>query len=140
MRAATEASRRTLERVRDRLRRDGWAVGQGYTGEYFNIKLQHPLTSGFGFGFPNDEDDHTAFVERALAAREFRVIAERPDPIVHESLLGSIRVAARANQWEPSVVAIVARVLRHEGVLTDAEAEWLEEAGPAWIEEDRPAT
>jgi hypothetical protein len=60
--------------------------------------------------------------------------------IVHESLLGSIRVAARANQWEPSVVAIVARVLRHEGVLTDAEAEWLEEAGPAWIEEDRPAT
>jgi hypothetical protein len=140
MRPSTESSRQILERVRDRLRPDGWDVSQGYTGEYFNIKLDHPLTSGFGFGFPNDDDDHTAFVERTLARREFRVIAERPDPIVHESLLGRIRVAAQANQWPHDVVAIVARVLRHEGVITDAEAEWLEDAGPAWTEEDAPET
>jgi hypothetical protein len=33
-------------------------------------------------------------------------------------------------------MAIVARVLRHERLLTDAEAAWLETAGPAWSDDE----
>jgi hypothetical protein len=136
MRQPTESSLRTLDAVARRLRPEGWDVSQGYCDSYFNIKLDHPPTSGFGFGFPNDDADHSDLVEGVLSGREFRVITSRPNEIVHESLLGRFRTAAQANQWDHDVVAIVARVLRHEGVLTDAEAEWLEKAGPAWTEDD----
>lgn len=75
-------------------------------------------------------------MDRALDRREFRVIAEAPKEPPHASLLGKIRTAAQVSHWSPEVVATVARVLQSEDLLTEAEAEWLEMAGPAWTEDE----
>ncbi|MDQ3823264.1 MAG: hypothetical protein M3321_08495 [Actinomycetota bacterium] len=131
----TLASLRLLDVVADRLRPDGWNVSQGYCGIYFNVELRHKLTSNFGFGFPNDDRDHSDFVEGVLSRREFKVVANRPRAVVHESLLQRVRVSAQAHQWSHEIVAVIARLLRNERLLTDEEAEWLELAGPAWVEE-----
>jgi hypothetical protein len=50
------------------------------------------------------------------------------------AFLQRFRETAQANQRQPHVLAMVARVLRHDGLLTSAEADWLESAGPAWTD------
>jgi hypothetical protein len=55
--------------------------------------------------------------------------------MLHESLLGRIRRAARGNGWDHETVAVLARVLGSEGVLDSTEVAWLEDAGPAWTED-----
>lgn len=135
----SEESLRTLSLVDGRLGPDGWEVTEGYAGEStFSIDIRHALTSDHAFVFDNEDADKTRFLERCLSQREFRVIASRPPEIEHESLLRKLRACAQGFRWEHTEVATVARMLRNEGVLTDAEAEWLELAGPAWSEEDEP--
>jgi hypothetical protein len=68
------------------------------------------------------------------------VIAVRPAETPHASLIRRVPTAAQVGRWHPEVVATVARILRNESLLTDAEAEWLEMAGPAWMEDEEDLT
>jgi hypothetical protein len=126
-----------LAYVRSRLESDGWEVRMHEPSSETSagIDLSHPLTSGSAFAWRSDDPNPIAFVASCLTDREFEVIRSRPTQMPHESLIGRIRVSAQANSWDADVVAVVARILRHEGLLTDAEAAWLEEAGPAWHDE-----
>ncbi len=131
-----DSSRSLYELAASRLRPQGWEVDHDAESGYFHIRVGHPLTSRSALAFPNDGGDHSAFFETQLARREFRVIAERPEEMPNESLVGKIRVAAQANNWSADVVSVIARTLVGENVLTEEEAEWLETAGPAWHELD----
>jgi hypothetical protein len=128
-----------LDDVRQRLRADGWSVTIGIRSERTaNFEFEHELSTRFGCSVnPNSaEAEARAFVDKVLRRREFTVIAKRPSAIPHGSLIQRFRQAGQANQWSRDVMAIVARVLRHERLLTDAEAAWLETAGPAWSDDE----
>jgi hypothetical protein len=131
----TEATLRALALVVERLEPHGWTITPTEYEVSFDIGMEHPLTSPFGVNFPNDDEDHSDFVTRSLDKREFRVIAARPQEVPHASLIQKVRTAAQVGRWDADVVATVARILRHESLLTAAEAEWLEIAGPAWMDE-----
>jgi len=131
-----DAALQVFEFVRQRLEPHGWNVRQGFVGELLNIELRHALTSQLGIGIFNDERDQSVRIGRLLKMREFGVIEERPRDLPNESLVGRIRIAGQVGRWSPDVVTTIARVLRMESVITDAEADWLERAGPAWWESE----
>jgi len=124
-----------LKRFRAALEADGWTVEAGDIHEdWWSVSVDHPLSNHSGFSGPMGRKDKSdRFIERCLKSREFRTITERPE-IVHEALIGQIRRAALTNSFDRRVVAIFARILRDQQLLTDEEAEWLEDAGPAWVE------
>jgi hypothetical protein len=110
----------------------GWSIEPRRTRTGVSIRLEHPLTTPLDVNFPNDDCDHRQFVTGILAQREFAVIARAPSTVEHASLLRRLRDVASANSWDRHTLALVARVLEGEGVLSAAESEWLEDAGPAW--------
>ena len=133
--ALSENGARMVDLLKARLEPDGWAISVREPSEGANattIKLSHPLSNPHGLAFFDDGSDQTAFVESALTDPEFEAIRARPTECPHASLLQRLRRSALANRWDPDVVAVVARVLRAENVLTADEAAWLEAAGPAW--------
>jgi hypothetical protein len=132
----TEATLRALAIVVEQLEPHGWTATPTVFGARFRIGLEHPLTSVFALNFENSDEDHSDFVARTLRHREFRMIEARPAEIPHASLIQKVRSAAQFGRWDPDVVELVARILRSESLLTDAEAEWLEMAGRAWMEDE----
>src|SRR5207249_2671615 len=131
---AVDRERQLLETAKDRLEQYGWTISLESFGGYFGLQLEHPLTTARGVFFDTNAtyDESLVFLEKTLSRREFDMIAKRPRDMPHASLVGRFRQAAQANRWTSDVLAIVARVLRHEAVLTHEESAWLELAGPAW--------
>jgi len=126
--------------VKERLEADGWRVEADLRLEHMaNCTVRHELSTQAGFGIaPDSPDDRAfAFVERFLAHREFEVIARRP-ATPHASLIQRFRQTAQANRWPVETLEMAAWVLEEEGLLGEAEAEWLSEAGPAWSRKDLP--
>ncbi|HEY2372264.1 MAG TPA: hypothetical protein VGH82_06915 [Gaiellaceae bacterium] len=96
---------------------------------------EHPLTTPHVVNFADDRGDKTRFIEDVLAYREVKVLAAAPTETPHARLIRRLRNVAVANGWSMQIVEVLAAVLADEGVLTDAEGEWLEATGPdAWGE------
>jgi hypothetical protein len=122
-----------ISEVRAALEPDGWKVAATAPSEgNVYIEVDHALSSRSGFGFRDDSPTAKEGVESWLRQDEFQAVAERPAQVDHVSLIGTFRRAAAGSGWDNAVVAIVARVLRSESLLTDDEAEWLERAGTPW--------
>jgi hypothetical protein len=132
----TPSAAALVQRVRTRLEPHGWKLMVSLPSpRSVYIALDHDLSSGRGIGFANAEPTDTAFVDEELAHREFMSIASCPTSLSNVRLLGDLRRAAHANGWSSDVLAVVARILRGHEVLTETEAHWLEDAGPAWYEQ-----
>jgi len=80
-----------------------------------------------------DDRQTIRFVENFLHHREFEIVANAPAPTPHHSLIKKLRGSGRAGHFDSDALAIVARILVSESLLTDSEAKWLETAGPAWM-------
>jgi hypothetical protein len=136
-----DLTNRVASFLRDRLEPDGWRVEvDSRFGQMANFTVRHDLSTQAGFGILPDSSDERAFafVERFLAHPEFELMARRPPATPHVSLIQRFRQTAQANQWSVETLAMAAWTLQHEGLLTEAEAEWLAEAGPAWATEGLP--
>lgn len=128
----------SVEEVVDELRREleprGWKLQVSTEdSEYDTVILEHPLTTPFEFSF-NSNEPTGATVSRLLQRTEFGAIADAPDALPHVQLLGKLRSVAPVWGWDDRALTGIARVLRSEGLLTEAEADWLEAAGPAWAD------
>lgn len=133
----TDQSQRSIERIRRATEPYGWTVTASLRNGHVGVTCTHDLSEQHTIGFANDEDSHAEFVERCLAHREFAVIASRPDEMPHVSLVRKLRRAAsRGTIWDEHGLEMVAMILGGEGVLTQAEAAWLEAAGPTWSSQD----
>ena len=100
-----------------------------------SVQLDHPLTTPHVVNFADDGKDKTRLIEDVLAHREVRLLADAPSETPNARLIRRLRNVAVANGWSAQIVEVLAAVLADEGVLTDAEGEWLEAAGPdAWGE------
>ncbi len=140
--ALRPANARLVERFRSTLEPDGWVIEVKEPSPAvtrIRIRVTHPLSGDCSFAFPDDDADHSGFVDSCLAEREFEIIRARPTSSGHVTLMQRFRRAAQGNGWPPETLATVARVLRHEKLLTEVEAEWLEAAGPAWWREHQAA-
>jgi hypothetical protein len=122
----TEHAREAVSAVETAVRSDGWVVSADVQGAYVRISLDHALT--------NDDRSHLRFVNEALSAPEFAIIAQRPNNVEHPELLKSLRAAATANRWDSAILETVARVLEANGLLTEDESSWLEQAGHTWAD------
>jgi hypothetical protein len=119
-------------RARQSLEPAGWTVSVR-DEPLFAIKLSHPLTSNYTINF-NGEGDPEARLDRALAHREFGVIARAEVVNDRAQLLGHLRVAAAGDKWPRSVLYTVGAILARSGFLSQRDALWLEDAGPSWTE------
>jgi hypothetical protein len=107
----------------------GWRVETSSSDPHsVRIVLQHPLSSEIVVSLPYDQAT-AAFAETFLTRSEFDVVAKAPE-VPHATLIGKIRDAAGAWGWDRADIAGIARILRSEELLTEAEADWLELAGP----------
>jgi hypothetical protein len=127
-----EGARAAIAMAEERLRPFGWVVETAVVPPNVRIEVAHELSSPHGFNFLQNSREAVSFIERCLQLREFRIIADRPANITHGALLGRFRQVADANRWHDGVLAVVAQVLEAQGVISEAESLWLEEAGPAW--------
>lgn len=127
-----DSSNAAVFRIRRALEPHGWSVDVEHSAGRVYLTVDHCLSTPYGLGFANDGSDHTDFISDFLLAPEFSFVERRPEEISHASLLKKIRQAGQANLWDSSVIVVLARVLRSEGLLTRVEADWLSTAGPAW--------
>jgi len=130
----TEHAREAVNAVEAAVRGDGWTVTADVEGGYVRIALDHPLSNPHTLNFPNDGRSHLRFIDEALSAPEFAIVAQRPKTVEHPELLKSFRAAATANSWDRVILETVARVLEANGLLTEDESLWLEQAGHTWDE------
>lgn len=114
-----------------RLSPDGWTVEtrESPSPSWFHIQIDHELSSGFSWGLRRDNDDHEARFESFMQNPEFAAIRTRPADVPHAPLIRSIRGAAGALDWPPSVVENLADILEGHGLLTPSEGAWLRAVG-----------
>jgi hypothetical protein len=136
----TQAARDAVGLFETTLRPLGWSVVTTLTAAGVNVEVDHPLSVSQGFNFRNDDSDHLRFVRDQLELREFAVIAASPSRVEHASLIQRLRAVARANNWDPRILEVLASVLESQSVLSVEESEWLEKAGPAWADDSNEGT
>jgi hypothetical protein len=121
-----------IEEAHRLLTPNGWNIQLVSAETEFALELSHELTTPTVLGFLRSGGDNLQSLRRMVERREFGTIERRPADTPHAPLIRAFRESAGANGWDPSVLAIVARVLATHGLLTESEAEWLAEAGAAW--------
>ena len=134
---ATEEEKLRFARVEERLAPDGWEVGFSALPAAFTVVVRHELSTRGGATFlRGDGEGGELLLEKWLGHPEFGRIARRPREMPHHRLVQRIRQSAQAGHWPTNVIPSLARVLVAESLLTDEEADWLADAGPAWSGED----
>lgn len=124
---------RAVEMLRARLSAQGWTVTlRPRTGTAWpRINFEHELSGEMGLLINPSEDvapQVEGFVRDSNA--EFDAIGHRPPDMPHAALIGDLR--ERAHGWERRQIHVVAVMLLKHGVLSEAEARWMSEAGPAF--------
>jgi hypothetical protein len=117
-----------------RLRKQGWRVEVRSSSADIEIDLEHPASTRYEINLLRGNRDNACFLDRVFGHREFRVVASRPTEMPHTKLLRDLRRVAQARTWPEHGLVLVAGVLAENDLLSEAEAEWLAAAGPAWSE------
>lgn len=132
----TEEEKLRFAQVEERLAPDGWKVGFRALPAAFTVAVRHELSKEGGATFlRGDSEGGELLLEKWLGHPEFGRIARRPREMPHQRLVQSIRQSAQAGHWPPNVIPSLARVLVADALLTEEEAEWIADAGPAWSDE-----
>ena len=132
------ATRSTATEVILRLQRllapYGWSITLGtFKPTLFSIVFEHPLTSDVILSADSEKQTMHDNIDRFLDQPEFDRIRQAPPGIPHAQLIRAIRENAKGLEWPESVVERLALILETQGLLTEAEAAWLEDAGSAWF-------
>jgi hypothetical protein len=127
------AAEDVLRRLDELLASSGWSVSLGtLKSPRFSIVFEHPLTPDVILSLDSEKNTMQENLDRFLEQPEFARIKEAPRDVPHAALMRAIRENAKGLQWPTSVTERLALILEKHGLLTEAEAEWLEEAGSAW--------
>jgi hypothetical protein len=132
---STEEERLCFAQVQERLAPEGWEVRFKSFPATFTVVVKHELSTEGGVTFVRGDGREEELLTAWFGKPEFGRIARRPLEMPHVQLVQSIRQSALAGQWPSNVIPSLARVLVAESLLTDEEAEWLADAGPAWSDE-----
>jgi hypothetical protein len=98
----------------------------------FVLHFEHELAGVFSASLKAGGGESN--LSRILGKREFLIVGQAPSETPHAALLLSLRQYARGYDWSEDTMSSVSQVLALHDVLTEAEAKWLEQAGPAWLD------
>ena len=121
-----------------RLGAEGWTIAfhQGRAA-YSTLVFSHELSGDFHYSF-RAQDFKQHDLDEFLARREFESVRNRPSELPHAAFIGHLRKMAGAQRWPPEAFIVIARSLGVYGLIGEGEADWLEDAGPAWRSDWEP--
>jgi hypothetical protein len=127
------AANEVISRLEERLAPSGWNVHLGtIKPPRFSIVFEHALTSDVILSVDSEKGSTEGKIDEFVSHPEFERMREAPIEAPHAELIRAIRENAKGGEWPADVIERLALILKVQGLLSAAEAEWLERAGAAW--------